>query len=65
LAIPSGGQHDTGHLPETLDSVEAMCKVAGIDNDINEKTKFTADSGYHSEDGLAKIDEKQIDAYIG
>ena len=60
-----GDINEAGHLPEVLDKVEAMCKAAGVDEDIyNSGVKVTADSGYHSEDGLQKIDDKLIDAYI-
>jgi hypothetical protein len=64
-AVAFGDSNEAGHLPEVLDKVEAMCKAAGVDEEIYKSgVKVTADSGYHSEDGLKKLDAKQIDAYI-
>ena len=60
-----GDINEARHLPEVLDKVEQMCEAAGIDEQIYKSgVKVTADSGYHSEEGLKQIDEKQIDAYI-
>lgn len=59
-----GDINEAGHMGEILDGIEESCKKAGIAEDIFEKTKLVADSGYHSENSVKETFDRQIDAYL-
>ena len=59
-----GDSNESKHLPEILDGLQKNCQEASISKNILKGTKITADTGYHSEDNMKMLFERQIDAYI-
>jgi transposase len=59
-----GDSNEAGHLPEIVDGIQESCKNAGIAEAIFEEAKLVADSGYHSENSVEAISNRNIDAYI-
>lgn len=59
-----GDSNESGHLTEILQDIHSTCSEAGVDTNIYEKVKITADSGYHNEQNMEYIVKNNIDAYI-
>jgi transposase len=59
-----GDNNEAGHFPGALEGIHEACKQAGIDEQIYESVKVTADSGFHSEKNMKLVFEQEIEAYI-
>ena len=59
-----GDIHESGHLPEILNSIDETCRKSGVDKKVLSKVKITADSGFHNGGNMQLVCEKNIDAYI-
>ena len=59
-----GDANENRHLPEALDGIEKNCRESGIDKNIYNKVAITADTGFHSENNMRILCERNIDAYV-
>lgn len=59
-----GDINEAGHLPEILEGIKENCKKTGIAENIYQEVKVTADSGFHSEQGMQAVFKNELDAYI-
>jgi transposase len=59
------GEGQEAHLlPPMIEATREQCQRAGIDADIFENTKLTADAGYHSQKSVQYTQDQNVDAYI-
>jgi transposase len=59
------GEGQKAHLlAPMIERTRAQCQAAGLDDDIFEKTKLTADAGYSSQASVKYTQDQNIDAYI-
>jgi transposase len=65
VAAEAFGQgHEQDLLDPMIDGIVDNFKAIGKDDNVFEKAKLTADSGFHSNSNMEMLAEKEIDAYV-
>lgn len=59
-----GDGHEARHLLEVLDSVAQTFRALDSSCDVLHQVVLTADSGFHSEDSVKGVLEREVDAYV-